>query len=327
MNSFKFLLLATLAMVCFSLTIESCTSPAKKGKHFAENENRIYQNSQKETEKLIDSYSSGFRPENYSFRQEAKDEWLSRHSDIVRLLTESIENSQSEINAFVSDLSNDEKVEFMKTYRQTLNTVKNNELWQQLNDTEIPTEVLHSISLIKPQKPNEAQMAKDLEKMSLNDVEGGYYYEANQNIQISDYDITNLKITDIVTNTSTEYIVKASMSLLGKVNKERRIDVICTIRYLLPDYDDWSIDFIKTESLTPVSAEAYSGCVKLVISGGWLMQGLYVKNVCSKSLEVFVRYYEYKKWNKSVVVAKPQDETFVSYNEPDEYHIDYILPL
>lgn len=327
MDTFKKLLLAISAMLFFSFMLESCTSPAKKGKHFAENENEIYQHSQKEAERLIDSYTSDFQPENYSLRQEAKDEWQSRHTDIVRLLNESIENNQNEIKAFLSDLGNDEQVEFMKTYRQTLHTVQNNELWQQLNDSEIPPEVLHSISLIKPEKPNEAQMTKDMEKMSLNDVEGGYYYEANQTIQITDYDITNLKITDIVTNTSTEYTVKASMSLLGKVNKERRIDVICTIRYLLPDYDDWTIDFIKTESLTPVSAEAYSGCVKLIVSGGWLMQDLYVKNVCSKPLEVFVKYYEYNKWRKSVVVAKPQDDTFVSYNAPVEYKIDYVLPL
>ncbi len=327
MNTFKKLLFVISVLLCFSFMLESCTSPAKRGKHFAENENEIFQDFQKEIEKLIDSYASDFRPENYSLRQEAKDEWLSRHADIVRLLTENIENNQSEIKAYVSDLSNDEQVEFMKTYRQTLNTEQNNKLWQQLKDTTIPPEVLHSISLIKPQKPNETQMAKDLEKMSLNDVEGGYYYETNQTIQISDYNINNLKITDIATNTSTEYTVKASMSLLGKVNKERRIDIICTIRYLLPEYDDWSIDFIKTETLTPVSADAYSGCVKLIISGGWLMQYLYVKNVCSKPLEVFVRYYEYKKWHKKVVVAKPQEDTFVSYNEPDEYKIDYVLPL
>ena len=326
MNHFNKILYTTGVALCFMLITVSCNSPAKKGKKIAAEENRICADAQEKLDKLVDSYTTGFQPEQYSLRQEAKDAWLSQHEDIVRFTNESLNETNDKIKAYMSDLSHEELRDFREAFRKNRESVKNDELWRKLNDTEIPQEVLHSIAKIKPQKPNEVQMAKDLERMSLTDVEGGYYYETNKTVQIGDYDITNLKILEVMSNSATEYSVKASMSLLGKVNRERRIDVQCTIRYILPEYDDWSIDFIKSESLTPVSAEAYKGCVKTTVQGSW-GRDLYVKNECSKSLEVFVRYYEYGKWHKSVVVAKPQEDTFVSYGEPDESVIDYVMPL
>ena len=313
--------------ICISALLFSCNSPAKRGKKFAAEENKICANAQEKLDKLVDSYTTEFQPEQYSLRQEAKDAWLSQHEDIVRLTNESLNETNDEKKAYMSDLSIGELKDFREAFRKNLEVTQNDELLQRLNNSEIPQEVLHSIAKIKPQKPNEAQMAKDLEKYSLIDVEGGYYYEVNKTIQIGDYDVTDFKVNEVMANSTSEYSVKASMSLLGKVNRERRIDVQCTIRYFLPEYDDWSIDFIKTESLTPVSAEAYNGCVKTTVQGGWLGQDLYVKNECSKSLEVFVRYYKYGRWYKSVVVAKPQEDTFVSYGEPDESKIDYVLPL
>ena len=324
MKPFVFTAVVTIFISAF---LFSCTSPAKRGKKFAIKENQICENTQEKLDKLVDSYTTEFHPEQYSLRQDAKDEWLSKHEDIVKLTNESFNETEDEMKVFMSDLSHEELRAFRDAYRKNRDVTKNDNLWRRLNDTEIPQEVLHSIAKIKPQKPNEVQIAKDLEKLSVSDVEGGYYYETNKTIQIGEYDITNLKIVEVRSNSATEYSVIASMSLLGKVNNERRIDVQCTIRYILPEYDDWSVDFIKTESLTPVSAKAYQGCVKTAVSGGWLGKDLYVKNECSKSLEVFVRYYKYGGWHKSVVVAKPQEDTFVSYGEPDESKIDYVLPL
>ena len=325
----KHILVYTFCMVCISILFASCGSPTSKGKQFAIKENKICENYREKLDELNKDFSGNLDVERHSSRQAVKDEWLSHHNEISYQLEMELREIHSEIERTVDDLDYNDRQSFLDAYRQNLDISMQSKLCQDVASVEFPAEVLNSLSRIIPPKPSESQMKDDLARKTLNDVEGGYFYEENRIIEIEEYNISDFKLMAVEKENSMEYIVEVEFILSGKVNPDRQIAVACVIRYVLPEFNDWTIDFIMTKSLAPIKCETYANCVKLHEIGGWLIQNLYVKNVCDKSLEVFVKYYYYGNWKKTIVVANPQDDTQVTgYGSvPSEYVIEYVLPL
>lgn len=323
-NRLVLLLCTTLCLMVLSI---SCSSPERKGKRLASKENQICEKGLDELEGLTKTFTEDFAPEKYNKRQDAKDEWFSRYQELSNQVEDDLNNAQEELNMTISGMNNKEQLSFQKSYWNNLNSMKQEELRRKCNQNECPEVVLNSIARIRPVKPDTEQMKKDLGKHELNDVEGGYYYENHKTIKVVDYDIAEVAINKVLVDDNTEYIVEANMILLGKENRDRRFDVTCEIRYVLPKYDDWTIDFVKTIAFSPVASNRYKGCVKLTLTGGFFSDDLFVKNDIDKSLEVFVKYHKYGEWSKKVVVATSSDYSLVTYGRPDEYMIEYVLPL
>lgn len=297
-------LLISVVAICIvgcSFGMLSCSSPAEKGKQLAKKENKIIENGQEELNKLIRSFTVDFNSHQYVYRQDARNEWGAQHTEIAKKVEDDLKNVQFEMSKYESEADYKECQDFRDAYMHHRDAAKLDKLIQKLNDTDIPSEVLHSISKIIPPQPEEKRMKEDMGGRTLIDVEGGYYHEAHRVIKIDDYDISDFKIMAVEAENALEYIVRVSMTLLGKMNDERRFNTQCKIRYVLPEYDDWRIDFIKMESLSPVSCERYGECVRTFVSSG-IAGGLCVRNRCDKSLEVFIRYYAYGGWNKEVVL-------------------------
>lgn len=313
------------AIVCLALTA-SCSSPVSDGKQLAEEENDVYANCAESFDKLNNDYSSDFNAANYRSRRDAINEWKDGRKRIETQLQDAIAALGEELQEISSKLKPTDLQLFQQSYSQNRNEKLQDEIRQRVLDTTMPKKVLLAISKITPAKPDEKQIQKDLSTKTLSDVEGGYFDAMNRVIDAKEYDIQNLKITDVEKDNSYEYLVVVGFRLVGKNNKGRCIDIKCNVRYILPDYDDWTIDFQQTTELTPVKNDTYINCVKALAAGG-LSKDLYVENRCDKPLEVFVRYHQYGEWHRRIVVAKPQEMTFVDYCTPDESHIDYVLPL
>lgn len=323
-NNVALLLGAVACLVMFSV---SCSSPERKGKRMASMENQICEKGLEEFEKLTKTFTDDFAPAKYSKRQDAKEEWFSRYEELSDRVESDLNNAREEVNMAISRMNNKDRLSFQKSYWDNLNSMVQEELRCGFNQNECPEEVLNSIARIKPVKPDAEQMKKDLGNHELNDVEGGYYYENHKTIKVEDYDISDIIVNKVIAEGTEEYVVEVSLTLLGKSNNDRRFDVTCEIRYVLPKYDDWTIDFVKTVAFVPVSSDRYNGCVKLTLTGGFFQNDLYVKNEIDKSLEVFVKYHKYGEWNKKVVVVQPLDYALVTYGTPDEYSIVYVMPL
>ena len=311
---------------CVPLFVISCGSPSRDGKKLAEKENKICEQTAEKLDKLEQDFTTAFNADEWLSRQAAKDKWLQRRQEIANQMEIDLGNVQIEVLQVQSQLESKKLYVFQKEYNEKLDMSKRLEVAEALAETDIPQNVLNSIARVNPQKPTESQILTDLAQRSLNDVEGGYFFVKDRLIALSEYDISELNVSSVEKETTSEYIVKVSFSLSGKVNSDRRLTATCKIRYTLPKYDDWSIDFIQTEELNIVSCDIYNSCIK-TFERGFMSKDLYVKNECDKSLEVFIRFYEYGKWHKTIVIAKPQDDTFVDYCIPDEYKVEYILPL
>lgn len=314
-------------MICAVTFLSSCSSPKKEGKKLALKENRVCEEGLDKIDKLIEAFTVDFAPDNYSRREDAKNQWASMHSEIKSQTENELNSILQNRMLVLDDMDMSERRSFVEAYNDYVELSLRDKLTIAMQGSEYPEEVLRSISRINPVKPDLEQIKKDLAKRKLSDVEGGYYYEANKTLNIDEYNITDLKILNVLSETSNEYTLNVSFSLLGKNNRERRFDVQCNVRYVLPEYDDWTIDFIQTSAFTPVSSETYKSCVKMNLNGGLVGTDLSVKNECDKSLEVFVKYFKYGNWEKEVVIARAQENTFVTYGKPDEYKIEYILPL
>lgn len=305
----------------------SCSSPASKGKGIAEDENNLYTNCAESLDKLNDDYSTNLDAAKYQSRRDAINEWKDSRKKIETRLVDGLSALEEELQEMSGALKPTEQRILQQAYYDNRNEQLQGDIRQRVSDTVVPKKVLLAISKIKPAKPDEKQILKDLSTKSFTDVEGGYFDAMHRVIDAKEYDIRNLKMIDVEKDNSSEYVVLVGFRLVGKNNKERCIDIKCNVRYILPDYDDWTIDFQQTTELTPVKNDTYINCVKTLVAGGWLGKDLYVENRCDKTLEVFVRSYEYGNWNKKIVVAKPQEKTFVDYGTPDESHIDFVLPL
>lgn len=312
-------------LLCAGMTllVVSCGSPSSDGKKFAKKENAITERTAKKLAELDEQFTTGFDAGNYTSRQAAKDDWTAQRRDIADQYALDIDKLYGEIKQAARQLDGKKLYKFETAYREHIDRNRQNDLGSDLMISDIPHEVLASIATINPARPDVAKITADLANRTLNDVEGGYFFEAKRLINLADYDISNLQISEVVKDEPSEYIATVSLSIAGRVNADRRMNATCKIRYTLPRYDDWTVDFVRTESLAIISCDTYSSCVKVVRADYGLTS---LQNVCDKSLEVFVNYFKYGQWNKRIIVAKPQGEISFCYS-PEECKIDYILPL
>ena len=313
--------------LCVPLLIASCNSPSKQGKKLALKENRIYKETLKQFNELTKDFTVGFKAGNYRSRQEAKDDRQSRRQQIVNHHETEINSVNTSMKLAASELDPKKLFSMQEAYQKNHDSDLQSQVSSELYTADMPQEVLVAISGVSPQQPDAPQMQNDLASRTMTDVDGGYFSTMNRLINLNEYNISEFSIVSVEKESPSEYTVKVSFSLSGKENSERRLDAVCLMRYLLPQYDDWTLDFIRTESLSIIGSETYGKCVSLVASGGWFCKDLYVKNDCDKSLEVFVSLYYSDGWGKKVVIARPQDNTFVVYGIPSEYKIDHVLPL
>lgn len=327
MKTMKSILLAACATMTLSLFVLACSSPAGEGGDFATKENQLFKDVEQELNDLNKNLSKDIDAGKYASRHEAKEAWLARHRELMEHLQQGTRDIYQEMEELESSMEIDKYSELEDAFKKGRDLGMQVKVWERLNDTVIPNNVLNSISKIKPVKPDEKQIQKDLShKIFSQATDGGYYEDSYPQINVEDYDITNLRVTEVEKDNQNEYVIHVAMRLVGKMNSDRQIDVTCKIRYKLPQYDDWTIDVCPAESITPVKTDTYNDCVKLIVTGG-IAGGLSVENRCDKALEVFVRFYNNHTWYKKITVAKPQTITLIDYCTPDEKHLDYVLPL
>lgn len=325
-NKFFRAALFFIASACV-LFATSCSSPSGEGRTIAQRENELYKDCSEKLDELNENFSSKFDASKYESRRTAINEWIENRKKIETELFDELSALEEELQEISARLEASEQRELQQSYYDNRDEKLQNEVGQRAMDTTMPKKVLLAIAKINPKKPDAKQIQKDLSTRTFTDVEGGYFDAMHKVIDAKEYNIQNFNIIEVKEDNSYEYVVLVGFRLSGKNNKERCIDIKCNVRYILPDYDDWTIDFQQTTELTPVKNDTYINCVKTLTSGGWLGKDFYVENRCDKSLEVFVRFNEYGKWYKKIVVATPQEKTMVDYGEPSESHIDYVLPL
>lgn len=292
----------------------SCSSPEKDGAAYGAKINKCNESHLKALQQLdADFGKNAF----YNSRKEAKTSYYSA-KEKINTAYEFEEDEIYKAAALTINAYNDYKSRSLceKTFIATVDDHLKNSVRQEAVKAELPPTVLACIRSIIPPKPDINQIQKDLCGHSLSEgVDNGYYPSTWQWI-ISEGEISDFVIDKVLSDTPKEYLIITKMRLTSEVGKA--FDATVKIRYILPDDDDWSIDFIQSQGMYIVKTLMYNDCVKLEKGDYWY----YLVNQCDIALEIGGKELQYHGWEKYVHVV-PAHSNHCMYN-PDDIIIDYV---
>lgn len=103
--------------------------------------------------------------------------------------------------------------------------------------------------------------------------------------------------------------------------------VKCRVRYILEDYDDWTIQTLYTDSFEIVKTGMYDSCVEVSLRHGF-GDILKLVNNCDVALAVGLAYYDGATWKKIEFILNPVDQTTWTALMIHDFKLHYIeLPL
>jgi hypothetical protein len=307
-------LFVALVLATGILLLCACSSPEKDGAAYGAKINKCNENHLKALQQLDADFGQTAL---YKSRNEAKASYYSAKEKINA--TYAIEEDEIyKAAALTISTYKDYKSRslYEKAFVATIDDQLKKTVYQEALKAELPPTVLAFIRSIVPPKPGINQIQKDLVGHSLSEgVDNGYYPSTWQWV-IRESEISDFAIDKVLSDTPKEYLIIAKMRLTSEVGKS--FDATVKIRYLLPDDDDWSIDFIQSQGMYIVKSLLYNDCVKLEKGDYWY----YLVNKCDVALEVGGKELHYHGWEKYVHVVPAHSKYCMYY--PDEITIDYV---
>lgn len=297
-----------------SMLIPSCASPEKDGAALGLkiNEcNRQYLNTLQQLDINFgknDSYNSrkSIKAAYFTAKSNANSNYRIALDEIYKVAADK-KNSYGDYKS---------QSEFSRAYANAIDSDLQNSVQLANANTQLPSTVLAYMKSIIPTKPDISQIQKDLIGHSLSEgVENGYY-SSSWRWLIENNEISEFHIDKTLTDNANEYMIIAKMRLTSDVGKAFNATV--KIRYILPDDDDWIIDFTQSQGMYIVKTHLYDDCVTVEKDGWWY----YLRNQCDVALEVGGKELEYNGWKKYCHVISAHN-SYCIYN-PDDIIIDYV---
>lgn len=309
-------ILAITATICFL----SCSSPESDGKSIANEINKCNASFVEHVQEAESNFIAGFKEINYQTRYEAKQDYknlLIGINSTYKNAFESVKEHEAEILEKYS-YNYKQQVKFSDALCSDINQDLANEAKSLSIAEEIPEPVMAKVRTIIPSKPNILQIQKDLVGHSLSEgVEDGYYSSGWRWV-IKDGEISNFHIESVLSDTPKEYLFVANMRLTNEVGKS--FDAKVKVRYVLPQNDDWAIEFVQSLGLSIVRTQVYLNCIRTNLDSYWSV--LRIENNCDTALEVGLKILKYNEWKKTSTIINPHDsESLYSVND---FRIDYV---
>ena len=179
--------------------------------------------------------------------------------------------------------------------------------------------VLKYIKSIIPPKPSINQIQQDLIGHSLSEGVDNGYYPSYWCWTIKEGEVSDFTIEQVLTNTKKEYCIIANMRITSMVGKA--YDAKVKISYVLPETDDWTMEFVNSEGMHIIKTGKYDNLVKLEKDEYYY----YIRNNSDISLEVggISLYWvttSRQDWCRFSEIIAPH--SYKQFN--DETYIDYV---
>ena len=308
------------SIIMASLCFFSCSSPENDGKSMANKLNKCNESYLEEMQKMESNFIASFNGVGYQSRTEAKQAYL----DVAEEVYSKYRDALAKVYEQEAEMSNQYASDYKKKskYDNALSSNIDKDVESKVDAltiaTEIPESVMAVVRTIIPPKPDYFQIQEDLVGHSLSEGVDDGYYSSDWKWIIREGEISGFTIENILTDNPQEYLIIAKMRLTSEEGKA--FDVKVKIRYVLPQNDDWTIDFIQSLGMYIVKTGVYETCItKEKGAYGYF----YVVNNCDRHLEVGGKEFNvYGGWSeKRSFVVSPHD----SYGMIcDDFKIDYV---
>lgn len=280
-----------LYVILITLSCISCSSPENEGKKLAQRMNECAENYIKGKQKVEADYVSHFNASDYSTRSEALeayDQALTKVLDEYNACHDDISVERSEV---AGEYANDYKkmAAFETAYDNSIDSNLNDRLLDAIANTDYPAAVLAMVRTVIPAKPDEAQIQKDLVGHQLTEgfeKEKCWFHE-DYRWKIREGEIRDFMIEEVLRADTKEYIFIATMRLQSELNA---FNARVKISYVLPDTEDWKIEFVKSMGVSIVKTHKYDDLISCEIKDdGWGgVNALFITNKAEIELGVGV---------------------------------------
>lgn len=310
----------TILAIAATLCLLACSSPERDGMSLANEINKCNASYLENVQKAESDFVAEFKEINYQTRFEAK-------QDYKNILMELNSTYQKAIKE-VSELETEMRKKYADNYKQKVkfDAALSSGINQDLEDKakalsmaeEIPEPVMAKVRTVIPSKPNILQIQKDLVGHSLSEGVDDGYYSSGWRWVLKNGEISNFRIESILSDTPKEYLFVANMRLTNEVGKS--FDAKVKVRYVLPQNDDWTIEFVQSLGLSIVKTQVYNNCIRTDLDSYWSV--LRIENNCDTALEVGLKIFKYNEWKKISVIVNPHNsESLYSVND---FRIGYV---
>lgn len=180
---------------------------------------------------------------------------------------------------------------FKRAYEISLDNDLADKVACEMENTELPPSVVAKIITITPSRPDENKIKLDLQDCTLSegfDREECWFAE-EQRWHLKNYEIKDFTIDEVVTDTDSEYIFTAKMRLESDRNA---FDAKAKISYVLPEGQDWKLEFVTSLGLSIVQTHKYDDLISCqLMDDGWGgVDAVFVSNNSNVELVVGVEY-------------------------------------
>lgn len=275
------------SIVVAALCFFSCSSPENDGKSVANKLNKCNESYLEEMQTMESNFIASFNGAGYQSRAEAKQAYLDVEDEVYSKYKDAVAKVYEQEAEMSKQYASDYKKK--GKYDNALSSNFDQDLESKVvaytMATEIPESVMAKVRTVIAPKPDYLQIQEDVVGHSLSEgVEDGYYLSSWRWV-IKDGEISDFNIESVLSDTPQDYLLVASMRLTSEVGKA--FDAKVKIRYILPQNDDWTIEFVQSMGMHIVKTHMYNDCVKIEKDGWWY----YIKKNCELALEVGEKNY------------------------------------
>lgn len=300
-------------ITCMALLL-SCSFPENNGVSMGAEVNKCIESHIKDLQRLESDFG---KTDSYNSRKEAILDYYKSRDDINVKYKNYLDEIYNKVNQKKRNYADyKSQVKFEEAFNSTIDYDLKKSAYIEATKTELPYSILALIRSINPKKPDVSQIQMDLVGHSLSEGVQNGYYPSNWRWVIKEREISDFLIKKVLSDSQKEYMFVAKMRLTSEVGKA--FDATVKIRYVLPDDDDWKIDFIQSQGIYIVKTHLYDECVS-VIKENW---SYYIYNQCDVALEVGGKELNYSGWEKYSHVIPAHSNYRMCC--PDDIIIDYV---
>lgn len=311
----------------------SCNaSPESKGKALAEQMNDAFEKYLTDYKQVEIDFVKDFDPSKFIRREDAFEQYQLLIGEVDGEFQDSRNEILTEYNKIEGELLENgrQKVDlFESAYKNTLNLDLETQAMALLREIDYPQLVVEKVMTIIPPKPDIDKIKNDLSNETLTEgfEKDQCWFHEDQRWTLSNYDINDFTIDEVLRNNDKEYVITASMRLQ---NDRNAFDAKVKISYILPKQDDWEMEYVTSNGLSIVQTHKYDNLVSFEIADdGWGgINALFITNKSNVELVVGVDYVAGQDNYRTCVLVSPDHKAQVggvfSGGNVTSYNIGFI---
>ena len=334
----KLIVIIMLSVACMNIYAQGIFSnPEKDGKAAAVMVNNYYIACIDNVRKCEKTFVNNFNANNYTSRKQAKNAYRAELKKVFEKHSQNIDAANNHLYEMqLKYEKNDIKwQEFKTSYKDNVDKSLQSKVASMKKSNEIPSPIATKIKTIIPAYPDVKQLQKDLVGKSLSEGVSAdeAWFNPDWRLQIKKGQINNFKVIKVIKKTNKEYSVLASMTIVTPINS---FSAKVQINYILPEIDDWKIEFVLSKGVKLNKTGKYDDCISCKIEpDGWGgTYALYITNKVDMELAVAGYIYSdtYDKWQKFAIKVAPNENKhqvggLFCGGSVSDYKIEYVERL